>query len=573
MSGSPGTKLDAGLIEIARFLSRGPPFDTLAPDELAELVSGTEVEFHLAGTVILSEDGGPVTFLRVIHSGLVDVVHEGRLLDLLGPGDTFGHAAMLSGLPPGFEARAAEDTLCYRIAAAVARPLLERARSRELAVSHHEPGHQSVARLIRAATVRCQPETTIAEAARRMTEAGATAAIIDLPGDDFGILTDRDLRKRVVAADMPASAPVHTVMTAPVFTVTPGRLGAEVLFELLERGIDHAAVVSERGQLVGVVDAIDLFAVEPRSWFGTRWTIDRARDIDALAAVAAGLPQIMVDLHRSNLRALQIARVLSALVDAVTYRALELVADPGTQEGLVWVAIGSQARRELTPASHARGALVYSAREQPSYEWVAEVTAALGRCGVESAPDPRTTSEWKEAAAGDSLALTMLADHRVLWGTPRDPLPVLDPASDRRLIEALATRAREHTPPTGFDDASVLGLEGRLGDRLDVRSGAVVPVVEFARWAGAAAGHTEGTTIERLRAAGAAGLIGDADALTLVVAFEILYELRIAHQMDQLAAGQAPDDLLDPAVMSPLARSSLRDVFRGVAAAQRALPR
>ncbi|HWF74143.1 MAG TPA: CBS domain-containing protein, partial [Solirubrobacteraceae bacterium] len=243
-----GAKLDAGLTEIARFLARGAPFDALTPDELTELVAGTEVEFHLAGSVILSEDGGPVTFLRVIHSGAVDVVHEGRLLDLLAPGDTFGHAAMLSGLPPGFEARAAEDTLCYRIAAAVARPLLDRARSRELAVGVHEPGNQPVARLIRSPTVRCTPDTTIAEAARRITEAGATAAIIDLPGNDFGILTDRDLRKRVVAAELPASAPVASVMTAPVFTVTPSRLGAEVLFELLERGIDHATVVTERGQ-------------------------------------------------------------------------------------------------------------------------------------------------------------------------------------------------------------------------------------------------------------------------------------------------------------------------------------
>ena len=87
------------------------------------------------------------------------------------PGDTFGHAAMLSGLPPGFEARAAEDTLCYRIPVAVARPLLERARSRELAVGVHEPGHQPVANLIRSPTVRCGAEpSTIGEVARRMTD-------------------------------------------------------------------------------------------------------------------------------------------------------------------------------------------------------------------------------------------------------------------------------------------------------------------------------------------------------------------------------------------------------------------
>ena len=49
---------------------------------------------------------------RVNHSGGVDIMHEGRLLDLLGPGDAFGHAAMLSRLLPlATAARAAEDTL------------------------------------------------------------------------------------------------------------------------------------------------------------------------------------------------------------------------------------------------------------------------------------------------------------------------------------------------------------------------------------------------------------------------------------------------------------------------------
>src|SRR6476469_9014457 len=127
--------MEAGLSEIARFLARRPPFDSLAPEELGQLVVDTQLEFYAGGEVILSEDGGPVTFLRLIHSGAVDIFHDARLLDILGPGDTFGHAAMLSGLPPGFEARAAEDALCYRIAASVARPLLDRVTERELEVS------------------------------------------------------------------------------------------------------------------------------------------------------------------------------------------------------------------------------------------------------------------------------------------------------------------------------------------------------------------------------------------------------------------------------------------------------
>ena len=51
---------------------------------------------------------------------------DGRVLDLLGEGELFGHASMLSGLPTGFEARAGEDTVCYRIPAEVAQEPLSR---------------------------------------------------------------------------------------------------------------------------------------------------------------------------------------------------------------------------------------------------------------------------------------------------------------------------------------------------------------------------------------------------------------------------------------------------------------
>jgi CBS domain-containing protein len=542
------------------------------------VVAATQVEFFLAGAPILTEDGGPVTFLRVIHSGAVDIVHEDRLLDLLGPGDTFGHAAMLSGLPPGFEARAAEDTLCYRIPAAAARPVLERARSRELAVGVHEPGHQPVARLIRAATVRCEPGASIGETARRMTEAGASAAIVELPDGRLGIVTDRDLRTRVLATDVPASAPVKDVMTMPVFTVTPDRLGGEVLFELLERGIKHAPVVGERGQLIGVVDDTDLFAVQPRSWFGARRSIARAQDADALAAITGRLSEIVLDLHLSNLRALEVARVLSALVDAITCRALDLAARANADgeqlaaDGVVWVAVGSQARRELTPASIARGALVCS--EPPPQGWLETARATLERCGLlREGLAVRSISEWIRVseAEGEELALEVLADRRPLWGTPREPLSIPDGAGRERLLAQLAHRALAYSPPTGFDEAAVLELDGSRSDRLDIKRAAVIPIVELACWAGAAAGQPDGSTLERLRVASDAGVLSDADARTLADSFELAHELRMDHHMEQLSAGGAPDDLLDPAAMSPLTRDHLRDVFRSVAAVQRTL--
>ncbi|MBV9004444.1 MAG: CBS domain-containing protein [Solirubrobacterales bacterium] len=535
------------------------------------MVAETQIEFYPAGEVILSEDGGPVTFLRVILSGAVDIAHEGHLLDLLGAGDTFGHAAMLSGLPPGFEARAAEDTLCYRVPVTVARPLLERARSRELGLGLQEPGHQPVATLIRAPTVRCEPMESIREVARRMTAAGAGAAVVDLRGGGFGIVTDRDIRTKIVARGVPLSAPVAGVMSSPVFSVTPDRLGGEVLFELLERGFRHAPVIDDRGQLIGVIEDADLFAAQPRSWFGARRAIVRARTADALAGVAGRLPEVVLDLHRSNLRAVEVARVLSALVDALTVRALELAAEAVQvpADGLVWVAVGSQARREMTPASLARGAVVCS--EPPPPEWLQSIRRTLTACGLTDHVVARAPAQWAATAGEDELGLTVLVERRALWGTPREPLPLAEGETKRRVLEALARRVLAYSPPTGFDAEAVLESDGTRAPYLDIRRAAVIPVVELGRWAAASAGVVEGSTAERLRAGSQAGVIEESESRTLSEAFELALELRIGHHMEQLVAGSVPDDRIEPGAISPLLRDHLRAVFHAVAGVQRRL--
>jgi CBS domain-containing protein len=561
--------LDAGLSEIARFLAQHRPFSAMDPGELQTIVESAEIEFHRAGEVILAEDGGPVTLWRIIHSGVVEIAHQHKLLDVLGVGDTFGHAAMFSGLPPGFEARAVEDTLCYRIPAQVARPLLEQGRGEELRSAPRVPFQAPVARLIRAPTLTCAPTESIGDVARRMTELDARCAIVELGQGTLGIVTDRDLRTRVLAAGLAAGAPVGEVMTAPAFTVTPDRPGGDVLFELLERGIRHAPIVTESGRLVGVVDEGDLFAAQPRPWFGVRRAIARAPDIDALIAIKQRLPQQLLEIHGASLKALEVARLLSALNDTLVTRALELTI--GCPEHLVWLAVGSHARRELAPASALRGTFVID--ELPAPPSLQDVQAALAGCGVRERPLARTPDQWLARAGSDPLALGVLIDRRPLWGAAERPLPVADSAHRDLLFGQLDAAMLEYAPPTGFDESALLDLAGRRSERFDIRRAAIAPIVALARWGALSAGITSGSTLERLKTAAAEGVFSDADASTLADAFELAYQLRIDHQLAQIASGHEPDEILDTAQLSDLTRSHLRDVFRAVTATQRKLRR
>lgn len=478
---------------------------------------------------------------------------------------------MLSGLPPGFAARAAEDTLVYRIPDTVARPLLDRARRRELAVGSSSEGATPVGRLIRAATVTCHPSESIGTVAERMTIAGATAAIVELDHGEIGIVTDRDLRTRVLARGRHGGGRIDAVMTTPVFTSTPERIAGDVLYDMLERGIRHMPVVSERGRLIGVVEDADLFAAQPRSWFAVRRQIARARNLPALATVAQRLPALMLDLDRASVPALEVVRVLSALVDALTRRTLELLPVAEAEgRGIVWVTVGSQARRELTFTSVRRGAFVAPAGAAPG--WLQSARDALAMAGVGDAVRIADPAGWRAAAAsGDALALAVLADRRVLWGTPMQTLPVIAGPDRDRLLAYLRAQAVVTSPPTGFDTDAVLGADGWRAAWLDVRAAAVAPISALGRWAAASAEVDELTTPDRLRGAAEAGVLDAGTAATLADAFEIALDLQMRHHLSQLEAGLAPDDRLDPAQLSALTRGHLRDVFRAVAAATREL--
>ena len=589
--------------DIAGFLGSHPPFDAVDAGELARIGAVTETEVTPRGKAIFTQGAGPVESVWVVRSGSVEVIHDGRVLDLLGPGELFGHASMISGLPTGFEARAAEDTVCYRIPADVIHPLLARpdvlrfvARSivnRAVPATAPPDDQVRVATLIRTPPLLCQGTEPIREAARRMTEEGASAVLVPLPGS-FGIVTDRDLRRRVIVPGLSPDAPVSSIMTAPAFTVTADRLGGDVLLDMLERNVHHIPVLSAAGRVLGVVDDGDLVAAEGRKPLLLRRAIALAESPTELATAATGLNPVIIALHDARVTAEQVTAVRSVVLDALTRRLVELaVRDAGPPAvPFTWFALGSLARREAAPSSDVDSALAWDGTVPgDAAGYFARVTRAvdegLRACGISpdehgaSAANPifaRSLASWRRAARSLSddptqdkaLILTsVLADSRPVWSSGGDVAGGLwDGQPTPELLRLLARFALSFRPPTGFLRDFVVEHSGERRGQLDLKHGGMIPIVDLARWAGMAAGMASASTRERLRAAEAAGTMDSAEAQTLTEAFGFIFSLRLDHQVEQLRHGSVPDDFIDPKALNPLARSYLREAFRAVASVQ-----
>jgi CBS domain-containing protein len=599
--------------DIAEFLSRHEPFRGLDEPALEAIARRTEVEFFPAGTVIFDQGASAREHVRMIRRGAVELLDGTQILDGLGEGELFGHPSMLTGLPTEFAARAGEDTLVYRIDADAIIPLLTRPEgvrylTREI---RHREGLRSagapavaarmatrrVASMVDRRCIVCEPETSVGEAARRMVDADVSCAVIRL-AEGYGIVTDHDLRARVVAAGRSYEVPVSEVMSAPALVADPEVTVSDVALTMIERGVRHIPVVRPGGEVIGVLRDVDLLAAEARTPFTLRREIAAAATPSEVSEVATRLPAVLTALHDAESSALQISRVHSAIADALISRLLELIPARDGRPGLapMWIALGSHGRRELAPGSDLDSAVAWPAHMTPEDELtlreVARQTVEALGTGAGVAADPhgatagnplfaRSIESWRQAvrrwAADPSEDKVPIVLSALLDGRPVGPGPawneailaeMTNPSSRRELERWLLRLALGHRLPTGFLRSRVLDPAGTRR-HVDLKRDGLQPIVDLGRYAGFAAGAGLLSTPARLRAGADRGVLRDGDARLLTEAHELFSDLRVSHHLSLLRDGRPVDDSVDPAQLSALTRSYMKDAFRLVAGVQR----
>jgi CBS domain-containing protein len=601
--------------DIADFLTRHPPFDTLDDQTLGRVAASAETEFYAARTAILESAGATAKFAYVVRRGSVELLIDGRLLDLLGEGEMFGFASLLGETPLRYVARASEDTVVYRFPDHAIRPVLERpdaarfiARSmdkgvRLLAGHEEEPAASAAGRqvreLIRAPALVCPPDTGVQEAARRMVEAGATCVVVDL-GDQLGIVTDRDIRARVVAAGAAPETPISAVMTAPAWTVSDDRSGSEALLEMLDHGIRHLPVLEAGRRLIGVLDDVDLMVNERRAPFRLRARIARGSDSAAVAEAASALPGTVIALHDAGIPAAAVSRTIASIHDTIVRRLIEIAHDElgPPPAPYTWLATGSFGRREPFPSSDIDCALAWEGDDDQAVRpWMTTLAvrvlddlAASGmrpddQGAVASSPlFARSVAAWEAAARSwvddpdrlrGLMLLSVVVESDPVWGATAaaDRLAAaFARARDREeTLRRLAVTALAERPPTGFLRDFVLHSTGERKGVLDIKRGGLLPIEALGRWSGLAGGLTAASTQARLNASAEAGTLSADDAAVLRDAFDLVCELRMEHQVEQMRAGRAPDNLIDPRSLARLTRTSLKEAFRAVARVQRGI--
>ena len=239
------------------FLAHYPPFDGIGPELLNALVAEVDVRSQASGELVLVEDGLPATGLWVLLTGSMDLVHEGAVIQVLEPGECFGHPSLLTGMAPAFTVRAREPCTCALFGAETGRRALgtqagaayvaATMRKRLTRIGHTahgllDVGTTPVSAIMRPATF-CEGDESVRRAAGRLGEEGISALLVRLADGEIGIVTDADVRLKVVSERVSLDASVATIARAPVPTVPVGQLAIEATVDMLAASTEQVAVL------------------------------------------------------------------------------------------------------------------------------------------------------------------------------------------------------------------------------------------------------------------------------------------------------------------------------------------
>lgn len=592
--------------EYADFLGSQAPYDALDAEDLDRLVRALEVEYFAAGASIVQADGPPLDHLWVVRTGAVEIVDRGRVVDHLGPGDTFGHISLLTGLAPALSARALEDSLCLRLPdprRVLHDPgrlrfshfgtMIGRERLTHTGTLDHTPGS---ARSLMRPLVTATHDESIADVARLVCRAGHSAALVRR-GDEWGVVTDHDFRRRVATGEVSPSAPVGEVTTYPAIAIGEDFSQAAAFSRMIDRGVHHLVVMDARGVPEGILRAVDFASAEIRNPLQVRGLIDEADTVEALRAAAQLLTPSLVELAAGGLPAVGIGSLHASIVDAVLRKLVAIHRLGELEPPPSWIVLGSMARREPLPHSDVDTAMAWAgpgsdeARER--YTGRAEqVLVDLESCGLARCPNganavnplfARSSDQWTAAARrwladpmGDQV---LLLSSIVIDSRPLTEVPVGRAVTDllrrqRRTADFLGAFTKQATavkPPVGFVRDFVVDHRGEHRGKLDLKRGGLLQIAALGRWVAVVTGDTRGSTVDRIQRGRHLGLLTQDEADTLEAAFDQVYELATRREVAAICAGATPTTYVDPRELDTLTRRHLRETFRALAAIQDAV--
>jgi CBS domain-containing protein len=524
---------------VGYFLKDFPPFHFLSPDEIEKISKEITVEFYRPGQFVFCEGESGKRQCFILRKGNVKLLKsedgEEQLIDQCEPGDVFGVRSLLSGNPYVMTALAEEESLVYAIKEQLFRHYLENNKDFALYFTLGYAAGQVIVRSDKSQqksrfnqfesfeqetleyskeVVSCLESETILSAAQKMRDRKVGSIIVvDERSFPIGIVTDNDLRNKVVAENTSVDQPVSSIMSSPVKTINSDISVGEAMGKMLTQKVHHLVATQDgtiNSPVSGIVSDHDVVVSQKNHPVALIKAIKRTHEVEKWSAIREEAEKMLTSYLKQEISIPLITGLISTINDTIIERAVQLgvqkvFGDESTD--YCWLNLGSEGREEQLLRTDQDNAIIiadaHADQKERYLELGAFVNDILIQCGFVACPaeimarNPAyciTLSEWQQLfdrwiRTPEPMALmnsTIFFDFRGGEGNAElvnnlESYLVEQIRANEIFLSHLAANALQNPPPLSFFKGFVVERSGEHKDDFDIKKRAMMPLSDAAR--------------------------------------------------------------------------------------------
>lgn len=410
-----------------------------------------------------------------------------------------------------------------------------------------------------------------------------------------GVVTDRDLRNRVLATEIDPKESVSLIMSAKPKYIFENNRVFSALHLMLRHNIHHLPVLDENHKPLGMLTSTDLLRQQKSDPVQLIGRIYKAATVAEVKRYAFEIPELLLGFSNKVEDISLMGKLLSGITDALTSRLIYLYQEDfgAAPTPFSWICFGSQAREEQTLHSDQDNGLLLPDEITPAqYDYF----AAMGRfvcehltlCGIAKCPgnimasEPQcclSLSHWlakfshwiKSPSPSAILNCKIFFDLRFVEGSSElyknFNQKLTDMSKDQIFFASMATDINNNSVPIGLFNQFKLEQTEQKHKYLDLKKRGVVIINDIVRLYALNSGVRAANTVERVDALVKILPHNKKDLYDLKDCWRFLTQLRLRSQINQEGL---PSNCINPEALTSLEKHQLKEAFYLVKQAQQA---
>ena len=522
---------------IAYFLKDYPPFKDLVQEDLDRITQSITVKYYEAGQFVFEENDPQTGSCFVLNKGNIKLLKaEGlasSLVDQCEPGDIFGVRSIITNAPYSMTAQCVEESLLYAIPKSLFEELFQ---NRPAFSTYFASGYAAGQVIVRSdqqkrevtaalvapkldysrEVIVCSEDTSIIEAAQIMSKFSVGSIIVQNDQNiPLGIVTDTDLRNKVLATGLDPTTSITSVMSSPVKTVAITVTLSEAMMVMIKSGFHHLVVTedgTENSPIQGVISDHDVVLAQQNHPASLVKSIKRSNDPKEWKRYRDKTEELLKEYLDQEVKTSLVAALVTKINDTIIEKSMEKAMDliPEAKEiDFCWLNLGSEGREEQLLRTDQDNAIVFADSHDNKViqttllKLAKEVNSNLMNCGFDECPafimasNPKycqPLSEWKAYFTNwidtpdpkSVMNTTIFFDYRPGHGNYE-----LANELGHHLVEVikkkgiylnfLAQNALQNPPPLSFFNNFLVERSGEHKDEFDIKKRGMMPLSDAAR--------------------------------------------------------------------------------------------